>query len=408
MSVLIHVETDSLLNCAAPEHDSSCRCGVIRRYYGKRPFKCSFSYCQFRREGFESRAARISHQRYHDRPWKCSVPNCAFVEGGFLSRKMRDDHLNRFHQEQGPNQDSDVLQSSPGEVKELLFDLVQANNFEAVKALLPSFRKLDWAVQDELRILSAASGPTSLLDLLITTDRSSDINIWRKLAISAIKSNNTKNFEYILKNALEVKSRFTQRITGVIFGSVLKSDSMEIYEVWEKYTDAQLEAGNAPNRVFVEPEQLAVTLGHPHREQLVLNVWKNKGVMKALDKKSRGDALVYVAQSCCSIRLAKYLINAGAEVDHRRSEYFRTSLHHAARKTSAEAAELMKYLLQRGADPELKFRNKEESHSKIGEGTQSVRDEKGAKQISKWLGISWDELMEQTRKERDRIHTEVE
>jgi ankyrin repeat protein len=91
------------------------------------------------------------------------------------------------------------------------------------------------------------------------------------------------------------------------------------------------------------------------------------------------------------------LIDLGADVNYRRSERYITALHHAARSTSAEAANLMKFLLLSGADPDI-------------QGLRSnlrVEDEKGAKGISKWLGVSWKELVEQTKKAREKGESEA-
>jgi hypothetical protein len=69
-----------------------------------------------------------------------------------------------------------------------------------------------------------------------------------------------------------------------------------------------------------------------------------------------------------------------------------TALHHAARQTSAEAAELMKFLLFAGADPEASARR-----AKL-----KISEERGARAISKWLDISWDDLVAQAKEERER------
>jgi hypothetical protein len=54
------------------------------------------------------------------------------------------------------------------------------------------------------------------------------------------------------------------------------------------------------------------------------------------------------------------------------------------------SAEMMKFLLEMGADPD--------PPSRIGDG--KTADQRGAKGISKWLGISWEELVEQTQHAR--------
>ena len=99
-----------------------------------------------------------------------------------------------------------------------------------------------------------------------------------------------------------------------------------------------------------------------------------------------------MASSTCSITLAKALIEYGATVDDRRSSLYLTPLHCAARQTSAAAADLMKMLLFAGADPE----------AKAGRAKLRISEEKGAKGISKWLGMSWDELVARAKEEREK------
>ena len=89
---LVHIYNRvSDLLCRNDKHQD-CHCEVIRGHYGRRPFKCGFLDCSFRRHGFELRALQKSHIKHHGRPWKCNIEDCEYAEGGFLSRKMRDDH----------------------------------------------------------------------------------------------------------------------------------------------------------------------------------------------------------------------------------------------------------------------------------------------------------------------------
>ena len=102
-----------------------------------------------------------------------------------------------------------------------------------------------------------------------------------------------------------------------------------------------------------------------------------------------------VAAACCSVKLAKYLTDAGAAINHRRSRQYLTPLHHAATKNNSEAAELMRFLLVLGADPAAYATSGPPFDKRI----RKIRDEAGAKSISKWLGMSWDDLVEKTKLE---------
>lgn len=90
-----------------------------------------------------------------------------------------------------------------------------------------------------------------------------------------------------------------------------------------------------------------------------------------------------------SIGIAEFLLENGATVDAtvgRESGY--TILHRAAKNTTATAAEMVRFLLRRVANPNLR---------KSGRLPGELP---GAKNISKWLGLTWDELVESTRAER--------
>ena len=85
------------------------------------------------------------------------------------------------------------------------------------------------------------------------------------------------------------------------------------------------------------------------------------------------------------------------------SQSYITPLHHAVIHDTSEAAELVKFLLYLGADPEA-FST---SIPSTGSIVRRIKDKKGAKRISKWLGISWDELVEKAKAERPNIASET-
>lgn len=118
------------------------------------------------------------------------------------------------------------------------------------------------------------------------------------------------------------------------------------------------------------------------RENFLLSTWAALEMRSATsDFNSQYNldaAVVYVAKTTCSLVLTKALLEYGAKVDSRKRDYFLTPLHHAARQSSPQAAELMKFLLYHGADPEVQG-----SRAKL-----KISEEKGAKEIAKWLEVS--------------------
>ncbi|KAF3764536.1 hypothetical protein M406DRAFT_223500, partial [Cryphonectria parasitica EP155] len=110
-----------------------------------------------------------------------------------------------------------------------------------------------------------------------------------------------------------------------------------------------------------------------------------------------------VADICCSIPLAAFLLKQGADVNAQHDPKQLTALQRVAKQTSIEGAKMMEFLLLNGADPELNKAEQEIDKGKFGillVPAQKIRDEKGAKNIQKWLRKTWDELVEETKQIR--------
>ncbi|KAI1079677.1 hypothetical protein F5B20DRAFT_160940 [Whalleya microplaca] len=389
-SVEIYEEVESLVNCQSEGHNGTCDCNNLRRYYGARLFKCSYVHCPMRRQGFETRAARRSHEKYHDRPWKCSYPTCEFADGGFLSRKMRDDHLDRYHQAQETEQIRDLHQLDSDEIQPLLFDLIQANNVAAIRALMPSLKtpELEPEVQDKCFKLAGAYGSPTLFKVL--RDLWGSEKMYRGLG-SACEHNNVEVVEWIF----EQRGVDTARVHWEPFEKALHSDSIEIYKLCLKSLRAPMKKNWGLAEGSTIGQAIIDTSCHPLREQFLIDIWRN-GVLGNRTNEENGDTLIVVAKTTRSWRLAKCLVEAGATVDYTTKGRSFTPLRHAARGTSAEAAKLMKFLLRCGADPDHNNRCR-----------VWIDEEEGPKSISNHLGVSWDELVTQIKKEREDANIEL-
>ena len=110
-------------------------------------------------------------------------------------------------------------------------------------------------------------------------------------------------------------------------------------------------------------------------------------IFKVAPKKndSFNKALKNVARRNRSIGVAEYLLKNGANVDG--DSKWASSLYLAAQKSTLSAAKFMKFLLESGADP-------------LGVRGRSPGDQRGAQNLSKWLGMTWDELVESTKSAR--------
>ena len=329
--------------------------------------------------------------KHHDRPWKCSIQDCVYAEGGFLSRKMRDDHY-KDHLATGPQEIPHAENLDPEEIQPLLFDLVRADKVEAVRNLLCQFEALPMEIKIAIRECAASFGSVAMIDLIEPFEQNSfPDNTIR----SSIRAGNIDLLNHLLMRSKNCKlSIYNYRQS--IFSEVLGSDSEGAFETLLSHIESDFNTRrhlvSRWSGIVTHLTTIRATAGHPEREKLLINLWETAGVPK-LSNVILSSVFVDVVSSTCSIKLAEYLVGHGAKVNSRPNETHLTPLQHAARKTSAAAAEMMKYLLLQGADPELKPRRTR----------LSIRDEKGAKGISKWLGMSWDELVAKTKLERENI-----
>jgi hypothetical protein len=318
---------------------------------------------------------------------------------------MRDEHFEKSHQVQTSDPVFHLSQPVQHDLQLMVIDLILNANADTLDNMKPALQEANINQMFISPILEEIASRGSLCQLRFAQEvlgKSGHRSLYSKAILSAIKSHNEECFEFLVKETIRDGDKFDYPRISQYFEKVLYSDSIEIYNIWERYAREDIDncVTKGRNKAMVASGYatagLSAATGNLQKEQLILNFWNGKGMIEAMDTKYLGSTLAYVAQSCCSVRLATCLIEAGASVDHRNSARYLTPLHHAARKTSAEAAELMKFLLECGADPEIE----------AGRSERRIRDEKGAKGISKWLGISWDELVEQIKKDRENMQVE--
>ena len=314
-----------------------------------------------------------------------------YAEGGFLSRKMRDDHY-RDHIATSPQEIPYGENPEPDEIQPLLFDLVRAGKVEAVRNLLCQFEALPKEIKKAIRECAASFGSAAIIDLIDPFDGDS-FPIHTLLSI--IRAGNIDLFKHVLRRSRNCNQSIYS-YSYKIFQEVRRSDSDEAFETLLSHIEFDLNTGwdwpRSLVQVLTEYFAIQATAGLPNRENLLITLWEKAGVPKS-GIRTLGSAVLNVASSTCSVKLAEYLVDHGAEVDFRCSAQNLTALQYAARQNSAAAAEMMKYLLLQGADPELKAKR----------SALSIRDEKGAKGIAKWLGMSFDELVAKTKEEREKI-----
>ena len=313
---------------------------------------------------------------------------------------MRDQHWEQCHQE---GRGTAQFQQEPDEdeLQPLLFDLIRSNKVELFESLFPQLINCTTEVKQSLFEFAMGSGSTAVLNLFLNTQTHlhKSLRFWPGL-MAAIKGNNIETFKCLIPTC------DNHGYWGTL-PEILKSKREAFCLEWEIYIDARYkELRASPHykqnllvRYYARSSLLATALNDPGNEKFILLVWERLNLAKSLTQEYLGAALGKVAQTCRSEKMAKYLIDAGAPVDFRRCNNYWTPLHRAVTKNTPEAAELVKFLLGKGADPEAFATSTSRGGSKI----RRIRDEVGAKGISKWLGMSWDELVEKIAKERELL-----
>ncbi|KAK5987844.1 hypothetical protein PT974_11978 [Cladobotryum mycophilum] len=395
ISEMLYAKFDQL-SCQTVHTDQPC-CSYLARHYGQQLFKCGFMSCPSYRQGFPTRSDRDSHKRSHDRSWKCDVPSCHYSEVGFPSKAMRDKHLD-FHREEAqdhrPCAETLLLNPNPDDIQPLLFDLICADDVGSFEKLLPGFLKLSPSVRDELIKFAARSGSTAMMELIY--EKESGYYVGSRNVDYMIVCMDGQNIEVFMW--LRSKTTFShwwdvsKLLTHAIANGLIEM-AKEVETLLKELNKKPRKQERGAVAVLLNRRIIKATARCPDREEYLINLWVTFGVINlSLSNYLLINALRYVADTTFSMHLTWALLQYGVHVDSRTTYSHPTALHLAARHSSAEAAELVKFLLYQGADPELELSSRGKTHQ--------IKKEKGAKEIGKWLNMTWDELVQKVREDR--------
>lgn len=374
---------------------------MLTRHYGDRLYKCRYIHCNFQRHGFDSQTSRNSHEKEHEKPWRCDVEGCDFEQGGFLSRKMRDEHLERFHDQVDTVGSGVVGDLDEEEFKHICLDIIKADDVSKLGELVASrmIRVNDLVL--ELVVCAAQYASPETMEILFNIEEGNWTRLARirqtfsKLLIpQAVAGNNFRMLEYLLyrdgkdwERQIKWTAPDVYREDGL--ADVLANGNDEMINIFCRSVEQDLLKKKLRN-YLVSSAMIAATAGDVYREQILLGLWKK--IPRHWWKKNFWmNAMINVASTTCSLELAEFLVECGVPVDRRKSDKHATPLLHAARKDSPEAAELMKFILMNGGNPVVKIETEKQNRRIY------VAEEKGARNISKWLGVTFDELVAQAR-----------
>ena len=393
-----------------------CFRDVIYLNYGPQPFKCVFVGCKFHRIGFEDNGLRQAHFNDHDRPWKCDVPSCEYSEIGFISRPMREEHLDKFHQRDQPDQT--ILTSnelSHDQTMSLIIALIRADKVQAVQLLIPKL-SLNVRHSDFNSFLTeiASSGSPQMVRVALDTlavecDGFRGSGIYKYLLLPAVRTGNYAAMEWVVSDTSDWKSHYSMHMVDVLAEALHSGWFRRILDTLEPVNIVYFTDWWYSRSACFQPKVIAATRNCSEREDKLISMWNKLEKMdKAKGVLSTG--LSSVAKTTCSLKLASALIELGANVNV--GEFKKncpTPLHRAAMQDTMENARFMQFLLLHGANPDVDYRKADGYEMQTVNGSNrrvfrfkvvQVSEEEGPKGLSKWLGRSWEELVEETREAR--------
>ncbi|KAI0415692.1 hypothetical protein F5X98DRAFT_388586 [Xylaria grammica] len=387
------------------------KCAEILQYYGPRPFKCGFPQCEFWQHGFENRVTRDKHELSHDKPLKCHVSGCEYGVIGFLSEKMRREHMGRGHGSNSPGLNFGIHNLPQDGIETILSDLVKHDDVDTVQRIL-SHRPgiVPSENMDKLRKIAAFQASDSMLRLLGASGNST---AWGGCVTQSIEGRNVSTLEYLLDHnqilhlqpTENICTRKAKSIPYKLFLSCDWYEGTKVCSEWLRRELNMIEHQHLDDRdsEFRGKRLIQVAARHQDGNQQLLCLWEDSGLVSRMGRKTISRYLRHVAEFNFSRTLARFLLDMGADVNGRVATWHKTALQYAARNTSLEAAEMMEFLLLHGADPET-HQQARRFRGKLPQG-KKISEEEGAQNIQRWLGKTWEELIEDTQRRRGNKET---
>lgn len=442
---------------ATKHRKPACYCEALKRHYGTRLFKCSYPSCSLNRQGFDTSEACESHVKYenHSRAYKCSVQDCPYTVIGFSTSRDAYAHWEKRHQVPKSPPVHTIRAELSAEFQVLLFELTKAGDVQEIQRLVPVIAAHDWDVGPAV-LLAAAMGLLPIVKVL--TDWSTSWPLDSDLYKAIMRGQNPDMLLWFLNHRCCTMLKQDHDNYKRVAKEALATTSPDMYAVWESFfldpdrglrfaypcfsEHNKLKSYQKQDRSIRSLCQSSIlfsstTICEAKRSSLfegrLIQTWHKliDGVLggEPLNRTLLGQALLGLARHHHpSVMLASELLRLGApvdfpkvidshaafstvtskshlgkqhqeEIDRPESETSKglTILQIAARGTSLEAAQLVRLLLEHGAAPGYGWA-----------GGPAM--EPGVAVLQKWIGETWEELVERTagaRMEKMRRSTEI-
>lgn len=396
-SVKFYKQFEALL-CPGSGHVTGCNCSTLEAYFGPRLFRCPYLVCQSQRMAFDTKSARDAHSRSHKRLFRCWISSCEFATIGFQSPGQLQKHWDQCHQNTTPRPVRQIENPSGDEIQPILFDLVSMGKINEVEMLWSYILTQPNGIKTSLITLAASTGSLEIVQRLLKSFESKHEEQYalKKVAMESVKG------EYP-----EILLWAAPKLVGVgmglkFHGAGIGSNSPEVFEIWKQhfsYSETYTLSDRNLKKSIIISRDLIREIKSPEQEIRLSAIWKERKSLTELSQENLGVMLKAVAKTNRSTVLAEALIKNGAPVDFKKSTG-RTPLGHAAAKNSLAAAEFMKFLLLSGANPDASFFSSRGKGADRQRGERQLSAEPGPRNISKWLGMTWDELVKWTAEQR--------
>jgi hypothetical protein len=282
------------------------------------------------------------------------------------------------------------------EIVPLLSDMIAMGMTDEVKALSPRFKDLEIYLRERLVQEAAFSGPLQIFQCLLDQCNLEGVSFQRLrllCAIESIRGENIEILQWLVPGFYTERKLYGEKLDFMHLGA--NAESTEVFEVWKTYLGTY-KWGKLP---MITEDRVLQRVKDPVKQERLASALSEQASLGHLTTYHLSRALKAVASTNCSVTIARVLLDSGAAVDFRSpnsrgTELMKTPLIAAAAKRTMEGAEMMKLLLLAGADPSASYQKKRDSEP-ITAGM-----EPGAKKISKWLGLTWDELVEWAAEQR--------
>jgi len=338
---------------------------------------------------------------------------------------MRDEHLDKVHSADEACQLIPTTgDMSPDHSVSLILALIRANKVQAVQSLLDKLSLADYSPYFRLLCTEVAIlGSPEMLRIMYAKliPRSDSQFLFPIFLKSAIESGNLSINEWLDGDIVHLTAPrlHPERYICVVV-SALKSESFHsTMKSLEPLTIRIYQESRRRVQCF-QPGLVAATRNCPRREDALIALWEK---LEKIDRTKLSDlstGLSSVAATTFSLKLAGALLEFGACVDgHGSGKKHPTPLQRAASRDSMESAIFMRFLLRHGADPNVEYRktagyegDPKHPNARCGRvyhfKAVQLSEEVGPKEISRWLGKSWEEVLEESREARGAKGTSIE